>query len=82
MGSAMHSIIFSLTPANLKVLFLQPKGFPPAHAYALLEAAFGRTPYHVFGAYLNRKIRSAFRDPWIIDINSLETAIQQWLDMS
>jgi capsular polysaccharide biosynthesis protein len=87
MGSAMHSVIFSLIPANLKVLFLQPKVFPPAHAYAfptpayaLLEAAFGRTPYHVFGAYPNRKTSRPGSSPWIIDINSLETAIKQWLD--
>lgn len=81
-GAGLHNVVFSRN-RKLKVLFLNPLGFHPTNAYKNIEYAFGRAIYTVYGEYLfpgpENAAANPFADPWVVDMESLEQGLMQWL---
>ena len=78
-GSALHNVVFSLRPEEMKVLFLTPERFPPED-FCQVEQLYGRTPMCVYGKYASAVSRETwYKSPWSISIDNLKKAIEQWL---
>ena len=73
-GSAVHNIVFSRRPNQLKTLFFGPSDYTSFKAIALLEQAYGRQANFVMAPP-----RTAERRSWHLPMEELETALHQWL---
>ena len=83
-GSAMHNLVFSNDTYVTDTLLLLPRGILEEAAYRNIECAYGRTFNAVYGESLmpvGVTPRFYNKFPWRIDINNLESALSQWLNI-
>ena len=74
-GSAVHNVVFSRRPGELKTLFLAPRDFASLSAIAAIEQSYGRNANFVYGLERGKKGPNV----WRLDGNNLEKAVEQWL---
>lgn len=73
-GSAVHNVVFSRRPEELKTLFFGPEDYSSFKAIAVLEQAYGRRANFVFGS-----VRTKERRSWHLPLQEMEIALEQWL---
>ncbi|OXS30244.1 MAG: hypothetical protein BCS36_05535 [Desulfovibrio sp. MES5] len=72
-GSAVHNVVFSQNPQQLKTLFLGPEDYTSFSAIAVIEQAYGRKAYFVQGSERTRERRS-----WHVPLHEVQMAYEQW----
>jgi capsular polysaccharide biosynthesis protein len=75
-GSAVHNVVFSRHPGDLKTLFLAPRDFASLSAIAAIEHGYGRTANFVYGSARDKEGPNV----WSLDGTNLEKAVEQWLN--
>lgn len=81
-GSAMHNLVWSRIPEQVKTLFLCPDSFLYSHNFFYLEQSFNRIPFSVYGtSAASPYTENPSSADWILDEANLKAAIEQWLDV-
>lgn len=75
MGTAMHNLVFSPQPEEVKTFFLTPRGWNAVLAFAQIESAYGRSMHTVYGQPDAEPIGIA---SWSVDLQNLRQALDQW----
>lgn len=72
-GSAVHNVVFSQNPQQLKTLFFGPEDYTSFCAIAVIEQAYGRKAYFVQGS-----VRTGERRSWHVPLHEVQMAYEQW----
>ena len=75
-GSAIHNVVFSRNPGDLKTLFAAPRDFASLSAIAVIEQSYGRAANFVYGT----ERKKGEPNVWRLEGKNLEKAVAQWLN--